>query len=73
MQCVGVSLVVVCRLFSCGVQAPELAGSVVAARGLSSCGAQALEHAGLVVPQHVGTLFPDQGSSPHPLHWKADS
>ena len=28
---------------------------------------------GLVAPQHMGSLFPDQGLNPHPLHWKADS
>ena len=27
----------------------------------------------LAVAQHVGSQFPDQGSNPHPLHWKADS
>ena len=24
-------------------------------------------------PRHVGSYFPDQGSDPHPLHWKAKS
>ena len=28
---------------------------------------------GLVAPGHVGSWFPDQGSNPRPLHWKADS
>ena len=28
---------------------------------------------GLVAPRHMGSYFPDQGSNPCPLHWKADS
>ena len=49
-------------LSSCGTQAPELTGSVVAVHGLSSCGVKALEHAGSVVAvrglsclRHVGS------------------
>ena len=37
------------HLSSCGMQAPEHAGSVVAAQGLSSCGIRALESMGSVV------------------------
>lgn len=29
--------------------------------------------AGLLAPQHVRILFPKQGSSLNPLHWKVDS
>ena len=29
-----------------------------------------LWHTVLVAPQHVGSYFPNQGSNPHPLHWK---
>ena len=36
-------------LFSCGMQAPEHMGSVVAACELSSCGAQSPERTGSVV------------------------
>ena len=42
--------------------------------GFSCCGAGALEP-GLshcTCPVACG-IFPDQGSNPHPLHWKADS
>ena len=28
---------------------------------------------GLSCPAACGILVPDQGSNPHPLHWKADS
>ena len=28
---------------------------------------------GLVALRHVVSYFPDQGSNPHSLHWKADS
>ena len=53
LQHVGFSLVVLRGLVcSCGAQAPEHAGSVVAARGLSSCGVQAPEHVGSVVAAH---------------------
>ena len=56
---------------SCGTQ-----GIFVEARGLfgavlgllSSWGVR-----GLVAPWHVGSYFPDQGSNPRSLHWKADS
>ena len=27
----------------------------------------------VVALRHVGSYFPNQGLSPHPLHWKADS
>ena len=47
--------------------------SLVVAHGLQSAWAQQLWHAGLVALWHVGSQFPDQGSNPHPLHWKADS
>ena len=36
-------------------------------------GLQYLWHIGLVALQHVGSLFPEQGSNPHPLHCRADS
>ena len=40
----------------------------------SSYNARAIEWVGSVVaPQHVGSLFTDQGLKLHPLHWKADS
>ena len=42
-------------LSSCGMWAPEHAGSVVAVHGLSSCGMQAVEHTGLAALQHVGS------------------
>ena len=42
-------------LSSCGVWAPERAGSVVVAHGLSGCGVWALECLGLVAPWHVGS------------------
>ena len=55
-------------LSSCGAQAPERAGSVVAARGLSSCGTWTPEHAGSVVAVHrlscptaCGILVPRPG------------
>ena len=37
------------------------------------CLGSSLGHTGLVAPWHVGSQFPDQGSNPCPLHWKADS
>ena len=42
---------------------------------ISSCSLQApwLLHTGFVALWHVGSQFPDQGSNPCPLHWKADS
>ena len=50
---------------SCGAQAPECAGLVVAAREFSGCGARALELAGSVVvmrglscPTACGILVP---------------
>ena len=46
-------------LSSCGFKAPECVGSVPEALGLFA--------------PHVESQFPDQGSNPHPLHWKADS
>ena len=58
-------------LSSCGTQAPECAGSVVAACGLSSCGVWALEHVGSVVVAHglscpaaCGILIPQPGIKP---------
>ena len=58
-------------LSSCGAQAPERAGSVVAARGLSSCGTWTPEHAGSVVAVHrlscptaCGILVPRPGIEP---------
>ena len=66
-------------LSSCGVQALERVGSVVAC-GLSSCGMRAPEHVGSVVaasglscPAAFGILVPNQGSNPTPPHRKADS
>ena len=45
--------VAVCGLLSsCGAQAPDCVGSVVAAHGLSSCGVQAPKHMGSVVVVH---------------------
>ena len=29
-----------------------------------------LWHMVFIAPQHVGSYFPNQGSNPHPLHWK---
>ena len=55
-------------LSNCGARAPEHVGSVVVVHGLISCWS-----AGLGAPRHVGSSFPDQGSNPRPLHWKADS
>ena len=46
---------------------------LVASYGLFHCNAQAVECVGSVALQHVGSQFPDQGSNPCPLHWKADS
>ena len=46
------------------------------ARGLGRCGTWwllYLQHSGLVVPQHVGSQFPDQRLNLRPLHWKVDS
>ena len=34
---------------------------------------QQLKPAGSVVLRHMGSLFPDQGSEPPPLHWKVNS
>lgn len=46
-------------------------------RGLPSLGSTApecrLRTCGLVVPLHVRSPFPDLGSNPRPLRWKADS
>ena len=46
------------------------------AHGLSNCGFWTLEHVvaaqGLSCSEACG-IFPDQGSSPCPLHWLADS
>ena len=56
-----------CGLSSCGAQAPECVGSVVAARGLSSCGMQAQQlqcvgsvvaACGLSCPTACGILVP---------------
>ena len=56
-------------IFRCGARASlQLCCGGSRARGLCS-----LQHTGLVAPQHVGSQFPDQGSNPCPLHWKADS
>ena len=61
-------LILVCRAFSsCSSMALEFEGSEVVARGLSSCGAWSLLLHGM------GSLFPDQGFDPYPLHWKVDS
>ena len=63
------------ELSSCGAQAPERAGSVVAAHGLSSCDARAPEHTGSVVvahglsscdvwaPEHAGSIVVAHGLS----------
>ena len=49
-------------------------GVFIAAHGLlSSCGVWTPEHMGLAALWHVGSQFPNQGSNPRPLHWKADS
>ena len=44
----------------------ENGASVVAVHGLSSC------TRGLSCPK-AGSIFPDQGWNPRPLHWQADS
>ena len=64
LQCVD-SVVAALRL--------QNAGSAVVVHGLKSAWAQWLWPVGLVVSWHVGSQFPDQGSNPHPLCWKADS
>ena len=50
-----------------GVWALELTGSAIVAHRLSSCGVW------VYLPQRMGSYLPNQGSNPHPLHWKADS
>ena len=50
---------------------------VSSVRGIFHCGAQLLSSSGAWAPQMPQGMwesyFPDQGSNPHPLHWKADS
>ena len=47
------------------------AGAFVTAVGCRGHGLRSSSLA-FIAPQHVGS-FPDQGSNPLPLHWKADS
>ena len=62
-------------LSSCGVQVFSLQFWRVGSRvhGLHGTWTQQFWRVGLVAPRHVGSQFPDQGSNPRPLHWKADS
>ena len=57
-----------CGGFSCGARALGAWAPVVAAPG-----AQKWRCVDLVAPRHVRSQFPDQGSSPCPLHLKAGS
>ena len=52
----------------CGARA-----SLVTEHRLFSTRAQQLWLRGLGVLWHVGSMFPNQGSNPCPLHWKVDS
>ena len=61
-----------CSGFSCcGARALGVQASVVVARGLQSAGSVVVAH-GLSCSAACG-VFPDQGSNPFPLHWRADS
>ena len=68
----GLLIAVSCLIVDCGVWASHL--SV-----FSYCGAQAVESPGSVVAVHglccsaACGIFPDQGSNPCPLHWRANS
>ena len=69
---------------SCGLSLVATSGAYSPAAvsycgGFSHCGAPALSHLGsVVVARGLGCpaangIFPDQGWSPCPLHWKTDS
>ena len=72
----GVSLVVVHMLL---LAAASLVGEHgLQAPGLSSLGSRALERRSVVTVHRLscsaaGGIFPDQGSSPCPQQWQADS
>ena len=66
---------------SCGEQGPPSGYGAQASHcsGISRCAANALGLQGSVVVAHgfgcpeACGIFPDQGQTPRPLHWQADS